>query len=116
MPLHGMFTMETLKGFSETDATKFEDNMIRWIRQRVPNPILYFEKSFIKVGETINVDNNGFTYLVKLPRLNLEYICINADMCILLKVTRIEGEKTRVIYKIPNSWDGTTPWHVEHEF
>ena len=116
MPLQGMFTMEFFKGFSETNETMFEDNMIRWIRKRVPNPILYFERNQLKVGETINLDENGFMYQVKLTRLCLEYICINADMCILLKVTRIDGEKPRAIYKIPNSWGGTSPWHAEEVF
>lgn len=116
MPLQGMFTMEFFKGFSETDETKFEDNMIRWIRKRVPNPVLYFEKSQLKVGETINVDDNGFIYQVKLPRLYMEYICIHSDMCILLKVTRTDGENNRVIYKIPKSWGGTSPWYAEKDF
>lgn len=113
MSLQGMFTMEFFKGFSEEDTTKFEDNMIRWIRKRVPNPMLFFEKSQLKVGEPINVDGNGSVYQVKLPRLCLEYICINADMCILLKVTRIDGENNRVIYKIPNSWGGMSPWYAD---
>lgn len=113
--MQGMFSMEFFNGFSEKDETKFEDNMLRWIRKRLPNPILYFEKNQIKVGETVSVDGNNFIYQVKLPRLFLEYICVNANMCILLKVTRTDGENDRVIYKIPNSWGGQTPWHTEVE-
>lgn len=113
MPLKGMFSMEIFNGFSEKNIAKLEDELIRWTRKQVPNKVLFFDRKILKTGETSNVDGNDFVYQVKLQRLSMEYICINADMCILLKVTRNDGENNRIIYKIPNSWSGTSPWLSE---
>ena len=115
MSLKGMFSLEMFNGFSETNITRLEDELIRWTRKQVPNKVLFFEREALKLGETSNVDGSDFIYQVKLPRLCMEYICINAGMCILLKVTRTDGENNRIIYKIPNSWSGTSPWLSEEK-
>ena len=108
-----MFIMEFFKGFSTTEEVKFEDELIRWTRKTIPNKTLQFESWQIKVGKLIDVNGDGRIYKVILPRLCMEYIRIHADMCILLKVTRTDGANNKIIYTIPDSWGGTSPWLAE---
>ena len=107
MALKGMFALEFFRNFSETDETKFEEQIVKWTRKYTPNPVLFFDRNYFKVGETIKVDN--YTYRVKLPRICIEYIAINEKMCILLKVTQTD-DNNKIIYQIPMTWNGISPW------
>lgn len=110
--LKGMFMMEVSNRFFDTDATKFENNLIKWVNNMVSNKVLLFEKSSLTVGKTTKEPGSGFFYQVELPRIRLQYLCINGDACILTKIIQKGGKTEKVIYEFPDSWAGTAPWYV----
>lgn len=110
--MKGMYSMEWYQWLSETDQEKFEDRLIRWTKECGKMAFMIFDKSILTVGMTMRIESIDSFYLVKLPRITVEYICINGDMCILRRVI-LKGENSEeVLYKIPDSWDGTTPWYA----
>lgn len=96
------------------DTKRFEDEMIYWtqeVQQYYQNSVRIFDKSNIFVGETTRVEGENYIYCVKLPRLSIEYLCITGNMCILLKVTRTDGENYEILYEIHDTWEGTHLWY-----
>ena len=110
--LKGMFMMEVSDRFFNTNAIKFENNLIEWVNNMVPNKVLLFEKSSLTVGKTTKKLGSKFLYKVELPRIRLEYVCINGDACVLTKIIQKGGKTEKIIYEFPDSWAGTAPWYV----
>ena len=96
------------------DVVRFENTIIQWtrtVKTHFSKSVKLFDRNRILVGETIPVDVNKGIYQLRLSQISIEYICITGTMCILSKVTQNDGNKNKILYEIPNSWDDTNIWY-----
>ena len=110
--MKGMYCTEWYPWLSEQNAAKFEERLIHWAKRTKGTDVMFFDKSTIVVGKATEVDSGKSIYRIELAQIIIEYICFNADMCILRKVFWKAQEKGDPLYELPNSWAGSIPHYA----
>lgn len=109
----GMYSMEWYKWISEKDVERFQRWLIQWSKECGKGAVFLFDKSSLGVNTAYKIEGVDSFHVIKLPRILVEYICITGEMCILRRVILTDSEPEKVIYKIPDSWNGTSPWYAD---